>query len=531
MKQILKKMVVCLLFLGAFTSAHAQSDDPMDALRQSFPQLTELFSDELSNYPAHYIFAVDVSGTMYKHEALVTSSLKPFVDALPDKDRVHVIPFGADAKISELGFFGVIDSGVKKSLKNNINNLYRKTYEDGFMQYTDIPNAVYGISKVIQNNPEYKVNIVVIITDFRNDQKVGREHKIASEDLKKMHSAIKAATGDVYTRFIALQLPNTDTSAPGYCTDQLAEKVFKFDDHILEITQAQNDKNIIKEWFNQIKRDILVTKLKAIVRDANRSTPVEIKKLEKDIDGNVTAEIHWEPSKLYPTIKISETTVDGEGFKFENNRENFTQTKNKVINVELGQIKHKEYGFHKFDGNINLGLTLPTPYDKELQALEAEKPIPATSKTSPGWIFTFFLPFKVTVTILVLLLLYIIGVFKSMARNRKLKLYVTVTYNDSYGNQIGDRVRIPATGDTTDSIQVKGSVVNAGWEVLIKKKKANPFLLFTKPYFEWSQSRPFVRQGLRNQSGKLTGAITLNCGTNSQNITHSVRINPTIKTK
>jgi hypothetical protein len=346
-----------------------------------------------------------------------------------------------------------------------------------------------------------------------------------------MHSAIKAATGDVYTRFIALQLPNTDTSAPGYCTDQLAEKVFKFDDHILEITQAQNDKNIIKEWFNQIKRDILVTKLKAIVRDANRSTPVEIKKLEKDIDGNVTAEIHWEPSKLYPTIKISETTVDGEGFKFENNRENFKQTKSKVINVELGQIKHKEYGFHKFDGNINLGLTLPTPYDKELQALEAEKPIPATSKTSPGWIFTFFLPFKVTVTILVLLLLYIIGVFKSMARNRKLRIRVTVTYNDQFGTLIDTGMIPPMPGFSINGFDINGTDVNGEWNIRISKKKANPFLLFTKPYFEWRQANGSVKLGAHNTSGKLSGAIFLNCGPEPMTTTHSVQIIPTIRTK
>jgi hypothetical protein len=111
-----------------------------------------------------------------------------------------------------------------------------------------------------------------------------------------------------------------------------------------------------------------------------------------------------------------------------------------------------------------------------------------------------------------------------------LKLSVKVFYNDSYGNLIDD-VKNPAAGVTPGPIHVKGSVVNASWEVLIKKKKANPFLLFTKPYFEWRQANGSVKLGAHKTSGKLSGAIFLNCGPEPMTTTHSVQIIPTIRTK
>ena len=123
MKNIRKKLFVALLFLATLTNATAQSEAPLAYLEKTFPQLTELFRQELSSYPAHYIFAVDVSGTMRRYDPLVTSALTPFFRALPNGDRVDVIPFGTEAMTSALGFSGVIDNNVKNTLCDNIRTL------------------------------------------------------------------------------------------------------------------------------------------------------------------------------------------------------------------------------------------------------------------------------------------------------------------------------------------------------------------------------------------------------------------------
>jgi hypothetical protein len=370
------------------------------------------------------------------------------------------------------------------------------------------------------------VNIIVIITDFRNDQKGAGECKINDSDLKKMQSAIKSATGDVYSRFIALQLP-VDTTKPGYCLDQLSDYVFSFGDHSLEVASASNDTKVIQQWFEQLKREIMVTKLRAIVHDANKAAPVKMD-IEKDIDGNVVAKINWTPSKMYPKIKINQTTCSGDDFVFENNTENFTETNNSVIEVELGQIRHKSYGFHDFDATLNLGLTLPTDYDNELEMLEAVKPIPETSVTSPGVVFTFFLSFKTTLILLILIILYIIGVINAIVRNRKLCFKANVTFYDNYGNQIDDTVRIPKQPSSAVMTFGKGGsprcrVDDADWQFVVKKKNGSPFLLFVKPHFEWQQTSGYVAMG-KSRRGKITDSARLKCGSSASEQTHSVKI-------
>ena len=529
MKNIRKKLFVALLFLATLTNATAQSEAPLAYLEKTFPQLTELFRQELSSYPAHYIFAVDVSGTMRRYDPLVTSALTPFFRALPDGDRVDVIPFGTEAMTSALGFSGVIDNNVKNTLCDNIKTLYTNpSYTRAFRAHTDIPSAVNGIANVALTNQGYKVRIVVVITDFRNDQRGVGECKIAPEDLTKMYNAVSAATGDVYTRFIALQLP-VNQNAPGYCLNQLAEKVFAFDGHNLEVASAANDQNVIRQWFEQLKREIMVTKLKGILYDANKTAPVEMK-IDKNIDGEVTAQIKWTPSKLYPTIKIDQTTCGGESFVFVNNTENFAETQSQVIDVELGQIRHNKYGFHYFDESLNLGLTLPTPYDKELAMLNTIKPIPETSITSPGWIFTFFLSFPTTVTIIILIILYIIGVIKAINRNRKFCFQANVIFKDQYGSQIGSTVRISKQDPNAKLVFGKGATLSscridgAEWSFVVTKKNGNPLLLFKKPCFYWQSQNKYVAAG-GVSSGTFTDSLTLKCGTARSNITHGVKIN------
>lgn len=525
MKKTIKLCFVAIVTMCSFAIVSAQSNSSMEYLQKTFPQLTELFKEELSSYPAHYIFAVDVSGTMKKYEPMVVQSLTPFFQALPNNDRVDVIPFGTEAKTSMLGFSGVIDAGVRNTLCQNIRTLYSNpNYTKAFKAHTDIKAAVDGVSEVILNNQEYKVNIVVILTDFRNDEKGHGERKLTKESLESMKKSIQAATGDIYSRFIALALP-VDVNKPGYCLDQLQD-VFFFNGNSLEIANMGNDQKAIKQWFEQLRRAIMTTKLKAIVHDANRNSPVELK-VDQNIDGKVAAKIHWKPSKLYPQIKIDSTYMSGDDYYFINNTENFMVTSDSPIEVELGQIKHKDWGFHNLDADMNLGLMFPVPYDKELAQLEAEKPIPSTTKEGEGLVFTFFLPFWLTATLVGLLILYIIGVFKAIARNRKYCFQGRVTIT----NQLDRKSVIVNVSKQASNAKIvigkagspKLSVPNAAWQFEIRKKNGNPFMLFSKPKFVWKQTQGYVAAA-KKQSGVLSGILSVTGGANFKSTTHTVRV-------
>ena len=530
MKNILK-LFVFFIMIGSVCQAKAQSESPMKYLEDNFPKLTEKFSDELNKYAAHYIFAVDVSGSMAQYEGMVARALKPFFQALPDNDRVDVIPFGTYAQMNLMGYGGVINQNVKKTLCSNVETMYTHRYgsqqqDHEFKSNTDIQQAVEAVAKSIENNKGYEVNVVIILTDFRNDKKSVPEARLSDDELKNMRSRIEAVTGDVYTRFIALELP-VRQNAPGYCLDQLSGSVFSFGNNKLETAQIGNDQSAIEDWFEQLKRDIMTTKLKAIVHKANKETPVSFT-VQTDIDGNVTAEINWTPNKLYEVIQIDSTYVDAEGFYFENNTANYTKMRDSAITLELGQIKHEKYGFHNFDGNIHLGLSLPTEFDDELKALEAEKPLPTTTVHESRLVFTFFLTFKTTVIIIAIIILYILGVIMAIKRNAKLRFKGNITFYDNAGNQIGEMVRMPEQPSSATIIFGKGGtgrckVDNAEWQFVIQKKNGNPFLLFAKPRFVWRSTIKHVAQG-KKKSGEVNGSLLVACGSSGNDLTHKVRI-------
>ena len=533
MKLFIKRAVsYCVLACISISYAVAQS--PLAYLEQTYPQLTDLYREELSKYPAHYIFAVDVSGTMNQYSGVVVQALRPFFQALPDNDRVDVIPFGTEALPNMLSYCGVINPEVKTALNQNIGNLYTDpSYQQGFKGYTDIPRAVNAIAKVMQNNRDYKVNVVVLLTDFRNDVKGDHpsERKLKPQEIEELNTAIGAATNNIYTRSIALELP-VNKNMPGYCLPQLKEQVFPTEGGGMEIVPLTNPDVMIGQWFEQLKRDIMVTKLKAVIDNANRLNPISLK-TTTNIDGKVKAKVHWTPSKLYPTMQIDSTFMDGTEFSFINNKENFTQTRDSVLELDLGQIKHQGYGFHHLQDSINLGLKLPTPYDDELTSLGVRKPLPNTKKAEDRWLFTFFMPFWLTLTLVILFILYIIGVIKAIARNNSLCFKGNVTFKDAQGNQLGNIVRLPKQAPSTRLAFGKGGsprlkVEDAEWQFVIEKKKAPPFLVFAKPYFAWRATMKYVADNSKAQSGKIsydgTTMMEVKCGPSRSDLTHKVKI-------
>jgi hypothetical protein len=231
-------------------------------------------------------------------------------------------------------------------------------------------------------------------------------------------------------------------------------------------------------------------------------------------------------------MQIDSTFMSGKEFYFENNKENYEKTKDSVIVVELGQIKHQNYGMHYLNDTINLGIKLPTPYDKELFSLGVKKPLPNTQKAEDRWIFTFFLSFWTTVIIIVLIILYIIGVIKAMIRNKQLCFKGNITFYDVNGNTLGDLVRLPKQSPSAVLIFGKGGtprckVDDAEWQFEIKKKNANPFLVFAKPYFVWRATKKYVAAGKAN-SGRLSyenqSILRVKCGPSRGEQTHSVQV-------
>lgn len=528
-------LALLIIMFPATVSAQpkAQPSNPLAYLERTFPKLTNLYRDELSKYPAHYIFAVDVSGTMNQYEEMVVNSIIPFFNALPTGDRVDIIPFGSEALPNLVSYSGVIDNHIKTALCQNISRLYNDpSYPDGFKAYTDIEKAITAVSKVMQTNRDYRVNVIVVLTDFRNDVQGDNpsEHKFSEEQLHKMNELVSAATNNTYTRSIALELP-VDQTKPGYCLRELKSDVFPTDGSGLEIIPMSNPGQMIGQWFEQLKREIMVTKLRAVIDLENRTAPIALK-TKIDIDGNVDAEIHWKPSKLYPTMRIDSTYLSKNDFYFINNKENFQNTKDTDLKLHLGKIKNRALGFHHLSDSLNLGILLPTPYDDELASLGVKKPLPNTQEAVEKWLFTFPLPFWVSCVILALIIAYIIWVLMAARRNSNYRINADVSFYDSEDEKIGPTKK--PNGMYHLKVGKGGSnacgIFDAEWQFEVNRVKSNIFLPWSKPHFEWHKTQGIVYAGKKraNASGILdknsNNTLRLTCCDKDGERTHTVKL-------
>ena len=539
------RSIVLLLLLSVSTLVWAQTNSTpplsMQYLENSFPKLTKLYNSELSNAHTHYIFAIDVSGSMVKYDETVTPALQAFAQALPEGEQVSIIPFGTDAKENTPGLCTTIQGdGQRKVLTDALSTLYKNSgYTPEFRHYTDIQKAVEAVSKAILNNQNVQMNVVVIITDFLNDLPKGGEQKLTKECLQKLNKDFDNATDNTYTRVVAMQLPKAGTGE-GYCLAQLQENVFqnasitrKFD-----IVPVIQNTAAISHWFEQLSREIMVEKLKAVIQLDNARNLHPVLKTKMTIDGKTTAQIRWTPNKLYRQIKIDSTHTDmGSAFVFKTNEDVWQTTQDTaLLDLELGKLVHQKWGVLKIDETRNLGISLPTEYDAELKKLSIDKPIPATADNQIGWLFTFFLPFWLTVVLAIAILLYIISVIKAIIRNNSERFIGTVEFSDSKGRPIGDTVRVKMNPSQTLLIGGNGTsncnLSGASWTVKVVKKKPSPFLFWKRPYFEWSKKDGYVCLGNNKYRGKLGRygkrdaheKVIFKCVSASDQITHGIAI-------
>lgn len=532
-KVIIITILMVIPILG-YAQQNSSASSPLAYLEKTFPKLTNLYREELSKYPAHYIFAIDVSGTMNQYEDMVVNSIVPFFSALPDGDRVDIIPFGTEA-LSPMSYSGIIDSQIRNTLCQNIGRLYNDpSYPDGFKGYTNIQGAIEELSKVLQKNREYRVNVIVVLTDFRNDVKGDKpsEHKFTEEQLNKMNELVKAATNDTYTRSIALELP-VDKTKPGYCLKELKSDVFPNEGGGLEIVPMTNPGQMIGQWFEQLKREIMVTKLRAVIDLENRAEPIVLK-TSVDIDGNVKADIHWTPSKLYPTMRIDSTYLSKKGFIFINNKENYKDTEETDLKLDLGKIKNQALGFHNITDSLNLGILLPTPYDDELASLGVKKPLPNTKESINKFIFTFPIPLWLTCSTLALILAYIFWVLFAIKRNGKYYADADIAFYDAEDEKMGSSKK--PKGHYNLKIGKGGAngcnISDAEWQFEVNRVKSNPLLPWIKPHFEWHKTqgsgsvfkgkRKADCSGILDKNSQRTLRVT--CCNKEGEKTHSVKV-------
>lgn len=530
-----------VLFFTFAVLAYGQNNtatNSMAYLNQQFPQLTMLYEPELQGMKTHYIFAVDVSGSMKKYDETVTPALQAFARALPVGERVTVIPFGTTAKDNTPGLsVEIANDGTKSVLTGTLTTLYTNdAYTPDFKRNTDVNAAVAAINKTLLNNQEAKMNVVVIITDFLNDLPGKGEVKLMPGQLDDLSKNFNNSTEDMNVRVVAMKLPPMG-SGKGYCLDQLSDSVFNLtnDNRRFEIVPVISNQAAISHWFEQLSRDIMTEKLRAVIQLDNKNVTPRIN-TEIDIDGNTKGDIHWVPSKLYTQVSIDSIYADsGSDYEFRIGKDVIQITGDSVLIFEkMGKFKNKSWGLRQYDEPLNLRLSLPTPYDAELKKLSIDKPTPQTAQEKIGWLWTFLLPFWLCVALIILFIIYIILVIKAAQRNAADKFKGRVDFTDHRGRPVGETAMIrPTSGQINIGATGTGDlgVANAEWSVVITKESPSPFTFWKKPKYKW-QSKGHAVDGRNRHSGYFgrygepgtTKRLSLECGVDSEHVTHGVDI-------
>lgn len=519
-------LIVSLLASASFASAQNQNEpDPMATVKTNYPQLFELFRDEMQNMHANYLFAVDVSGTMNRNAPVVIPALQAFFRSLPDGDYVEIVRFGGSAKTGESnpGYAGTIDASFKQSICNTVTHLYDNNSADrDFTQYTDIPKAMNAVTGCLKNYSNEDLQFVFLITDFRNEEVGKARGKISKDDLKKIESALNSIIVDKTVRVISLQLPY-DPNWPEFCRPQL-DGIFNGLDMDYQSVEIA-DESALKNWFDRLKREIMYRRLQAIVSRANKEVKVAFDP-KVTIDGNVSGIINWKPNKLYREIKVNDILVpEGSGFKFKSDKELTSDAfQMETVDIPLGKLKYSSWGFHKFSDNMKADIDLPTTFDNELKGLEITKPVPDSQIPIKRLIFTFILPLWATITILALLIIYIFLVIGAIKRNAKESFSGSIEVykgrNFIYEN---DSIRKKNIVNIPGDLNARGTA-SVEWSLQLKKRPSNIFLFWKKPTYELSAQSGMIQDGAharkvkRGMTPNFLRNRTFYCGIDSDHV-------------
>ena len=284
----------------------------------------------------------------------------------------------------------------------------------------------------------------------------------------------------------------------------------------------------------------MFTKLQAIIERENKANPIEVN-TKIDIDGNVTANINWKAGKLYKQIEIDTIFIQkGSDFRMVCNKEYINKCYEgelKLEDAEMGSIKHKDWFFHQLKDTLHFNVLLPVEYQREIDKLLEGRPGPTANATEykDQLIWTFFLPFWWTVGIVIVIILYLMMVIRAVIRNSSERFVGTVDFTDSRGRDIGETINVKVNPSKTLLIGENGTsgcdLSGASWTIKIEKVKPSPLLFWKCPYFEWSKKDGFVCSGSKKRGklgrygqGDTKKVFNLDCGPDSDKITHGVRI-------
>lgn len=450
----------------------------LEALKKDYPQLMEKFGSELENQRADYYFLVDVSGTMQQYKEIVVPALQEFFRSMQTDDYVSVIKFGGAAK-NDIGSQGKVSDGVIKNLINYVPNLYKvpdnASERELYYKFTDLHAMLQHLTAEMHMPGLNNLKFIFIITDFIHDPTAENKGK---EDWAAIKRQLANEQSENHLYVFALQLP-------GKGAGQDLDKVKSAFPVPIELEEVQ-DKAALSEWFSHKKNRILLDKFTALIRNKHIDPQVEMKP-EFTKDGYLTLQTSWKSNELFQQLSVDDVILENPDFKFKSYLPVVLDTKHD--NLQAGKIVYKSVSlpfFHTYGDSLTTQMSLVAPYTNELIKLGFEQQpvlhvIPVRSS-----VFTFYLPFWVTVAILILLILYVILAVRAFMRNRSGKVKINGTIIVRYQGDEVTRKKIMAQKKVDVGTGALGVAVAHDccmWLIEIQSVTYSCLWLFKKPEY------------------------------------------------
>lgn len=423
----------------------------MERLKAEYPAVMEQYGKNLQDLKTHYIFVIDVSGTMDEYkDKVVVPGIKHFLETLPEGDQASIIAFGGKARLICTPV--KINAENRKLLLEKLDEAYANADRlDKLNTYLNTASKI--VLDEVENDTVNDICFAVFFSDLCDES---MEKTWSGGEIGYSWGALKDRSSKLNDR--AFGVVATALSANDDTEQQrgikLMETVFN------GFTYSSNVKDVFGEQLEAFKHDIYVSALKRIIpEELNKAfeglqltTKLSVSKRVKllaNINKNTPAFIK---GVSIDTAYLTDQSPEISEVKF------FTKARiprfkksckfGKVVFAQKWQLIHQNPCLSTY---LKYHLDTPEPktdkdpsFVRDLEnlgitdAIYSESTMEAKAPVVIGWPFWLFCILAVAI-ILYIILLIVNTIIPHTAKRKKLAVRDLLTNNMQYYQLTGKR--------------------------------------------------------------------------------------------
>lgn len=475
--------VALLMIAATFIEGRIFAQTAIERLKSEYPAVMEQYGKKLQDLKTHYIFVVDVSGTMdeYKDEVVVPG-VKNFIETLPEGDYASIIAFGGKAQVMCTPL--KLNSDNRKKLVEELINSYPKDPKDPKdkikksldTNHTYLDKAVVRLLEVVEKN-EFNCDIcfAVFFSDLCDESNNEWNYK---ERASKLNDR---AFGVVAT---ALRATNENEKQKGI---KRMENTFE------GFSYSSNVKDVFGEKLEAFKYNIYVPELKKTVR-VELNKIFEEMQLSSEIGIGKKVKLHAEINKNTPafikgivvdTTWLTDQSPEIAQVKFVSKprmpRYSKSLSLGKVVFAQKNKLFHKDQ-FVSFA--LKYHLETPEPktekdpsFVRDLEQLELSDAIYSEATMEAKGAFIFGWPFWLIIVLGVLTLVFLVFLIMNTiipSRIHNKRMICRDVLNVRYTFDASDKRKF-LVGNPQKCQPNDWKLQNTGFVVMVKAVNGGPF--------------------------------------------------------